>query len=102
MLIEKQDYQNCYVTLVWSKKFVTGRCKLGGEIKKNEDMRLVPVLFLFFKKTLYEVEERGPQAIALSLPYNKNKLYKTFRLLIRDISIHSIQNILNFQKRSWK
>ena len=37
MLIEKEDYQNCYVTLVWSKKFVTGRYKLGGEIKKTEN-----------------------------------------------------------------
>ena len=46
-------------------------------------MRLVPVLFMFFKKTLYEVKERGSQAIALNFSYNKNKLYKTFRLLIQ-------------------
>ena len=50
---------------------------------ENETKRLVPDIFLFFKKTLYEVKKKWSAAyfqyisIAPNSTCNKNKLYKT-------------------------
>ena len=61
---------------------------------ENEAGRLVPDLFLFSKKALYEVKASDLQlsfnyiSIALSLAYNQNKLYKTLDYRSR--------NMLNF------
>ena len=49
---------------------------------QNEAARLVSELFLFFKKLVWDKSRRYEAQlkciwIALNLPYNKNKLYKT-------------------------
>ena len=50
--------------------------------KKSVCNRLLPDIFLFFKRVLYEVKGNGLQfsfnvLIALNLEYNQNKIYKT-------------------------
>ena len=63
-------------------------------------MRLVPGLFLFFEKAYYEVKASGLQIrhiwIALNLPYNKSKLYKTLDDWSRDLLIFNF-----FEKGLW-
>ena len=56
---------------------------------QNEAGRIVPDLFLFFKKALYEVKAQSLQlsfnvSIASNLKYNKSKLYKILAYWSRD------------------
>ena len=53
-------------------------------------MRLVANLFLFFKKTWFEVKASGRSLVSIyfdssNLPYNKNKLHKTSDYWSRDM-----------------
>ena len=58
---------------------------------ENDVGRLVPELFLFFKKALHEVKASDLQlsfkyiSIALSMAYKEYKLYKTLDYWQRDI-----------------
>ena len=70
---------------------------------ENEAGRLVPELFLWFKKALYEVKASGLQLsfnifwyFSTWLAFNNNKLYKTLDYWCRDMLV------LIFQKGVWE
>ena len=77
---------------------------------ESETERLVPDLFLFFKKVSYELKTSGLKfqyiSIAFNLEYNKSKLYKTldyfsktmlnFGLLEKGLGIVSSPHFVHF------
>ena len=73
---------------------ITKEIFLFKNYAKKEAGRLVPDLFIFWKSLLWGKSKWSPVLIALSLPYNKTKPYKTF-------IDPEICSILNFQKTVW-
>ena len=68
----------------------------------NKAGKLVPVRFLFFKKTLYQVKARGLQLDFTIFRQPSNQLTTEKNCLKRYIIDPEIQSILIFQIRVWE